>query len=169
MGPLKTLNLGHNGVLSECARAIAECPALAGLTKLFLYGIESLIGAEGVRALANSPYLAQLRYLDPGHAIGDEGAQALAASPFWRRMTELTLNSCNIGPEGIRALAGSPVLDSVESLSLAVNPIGSEGACALAESPHLGCIKSLDVSSCALGKQDIARLRERFGKGLAVH
>jgi uncharacterized protein (TIGR02996 family) len=166
MGPLKELGLGHNSIRTEGARAIAECPALVGLTSLSLYGINSLTGPEGVRALANSPYLARLTELDPGHDIGNEGARALAESPCWRGLTSLYLNSCNLGPDGARALAGSPVLDSVQRLYLAANPVGSEGARALAESPHLGRITTLDVSQCGLGDADLARLRGRFGKGL---
>jgi uncharacterized protein (TIGR02996 family) len=166
MGPLKELNLGHNGIRTAGARAIAECAALAGLTTLTLFGIYSLPGPEGVRALAGSPYLARLTYLNPGHGIGDEGARALAESPHWRGLTSLYLNSCNLGPDGARALAGSPVLASVQKLFLAVNPIGSDGARALAESPHLGRVTTLDVSQCGLGGADLARLRGRFGKGL---
>ena len=145
-----------------------ECAAALGAGQLNLYGIDSRTGAEGVRALANSPYLANLTYLDPGHAIGDDGAQELAQSPYWRSLKWLNLNSANLGPVGIRALAESPVLASVEKLTLAMNPITSEGALALAVSPLLGRIETLDVSSCGLSGQDIARLRKRFGKGLVV-
>jgi hypothetical protein len=115
---------------------------------LILYGIHSLPGPEGVRALANSPYLARLTYLDPGYAIRDEAARALAQSPHWRSLTVLNIDSCNLGPDGARALAGSAVLASVERLSLALNPIGSEGARALAESSHLSRVTALNVSSC---------------------
>ncbi len=168
IGPLKELILGHNGICAAGARAIAECAALAGLTHLNLYGIHSLTGPEGVRALAQSPYLARLESLDPGHAIGDEAARAIAESPHWRSLTRLKLCSCNLGPEGVRALAASPVLETVEDLNLATNPIGSAGALALAQSPYLGRIRWLNVASCGLGDLDLARLRERFGDAVAL-
>jgi uncharacterized protein (TIGR02996 family) len=168
MGPLKHLNLGHNGLGAEAGRAIAGCAALSGLTTLSLYGVGNRPGPEGVRALAESPYLARLTKLDPGCDIGDEGARALAESPFWRGLKFLHLNACAIGPEGARALAASPVLDSVEHLNLAVNPIGADGARALAESPHLGQVTWLDVSASGLAAADLDRLRRRFGKALVV-
>ncbi len=64
------------------------------------------IGAKGTKALAESPYLANLTELDLRfNNIGAEGAKALAESPYLANLTKLYLSDNNIGAEGVEALA----------------------------------------------------------------
>jgi hypothetical protein len=123
------------------ARWLADCPHLARLRSLYLYG--SRLGNAGAEALAVSPYLTGLRRLDLSHCdIGDGGVRALAALPGLDRLEALDLSSNAIGAAGIRHLAaalrkrdsGAPCL---RELDLRDNPLGRAGLRALRASPLL--------------------------------
>ena len=83
------------------------------------------IGAEGARALAASPHLARLTYLNLGNNdIRDEGVRALTASPHLARLSKLDLFGNRIGAEGAQALATAPYLGRLASLNLSDNGVG---------------------------------------------
>ena len=114
------------------ARALAACPALAGVGSLDLS--LNRIGLAGVRALAESPHLANLEELDLAYsAVGDAGARALAESRHLPRLKGLSLVATGIGLEGARALAASAHLGNLERLHLSLNRLGPAEQQALRE------------------------------------
>jgi uncharacterized protein (TIGR02996 family) len=58
---IRILDLSHNAIGDEGARAIADAPQLAGLVELHLRDVG--LTAEGLRAIVRSPHLGALEYL----------------------------------------------------------------------------------------------------------
>ncbi|MFO0849917.1 MAG: hypothetical protein U0871_15385 [Gemmataceae bacterium] len=97
LGRLHTLELQGfdcttgNSIEDSGARALAEAPAAAGLTRLLLMTAD--FADAGAAALAASPHLAGLTHLElRGNRIGAAGARAVAASPHLTRLTYLGLD-----------------------------------------------------------------------------
>ena len=67
------------------------------------------------------------------NAIGDAGAMALAGSPHLRNLAFLDLSCNQIGEQGALALAASPHLEGLSRLELGENDLGSKGEGALKE------------------------------------
>ncbi|WP_143392756.1 hypothetical protein [Fimbriiglobus ruber] len=131
---LTSLTLGYC-LRNEQARAIASSPYLANLKKLELW---SEIGGDGAEAIAGSPHLSKLTKLklSPSN-LGSRGAQAIARSPHLANLTILDLEDSGIGNQGARAIARSPQLANLTELNLNLNGIGAMGAEELAASPYL--------------------------------
>jgi hypothetical protein len=112
---------------SDALALLADAPALAGLTDLEL--TDHRIAAEGVRALARSPYLCNLRTLGLGQ--------------------DLYINSDSnlFDTEAVVALAGAANLGGLRSLHLGPAELTAEGCAALAESPHLSRVQSLTLAA----------------------
>lgn len=133
--------------------SVFHAPALAGVTWLDLYDTQPTVAAA--EALAHSPVLRGLRYLDFGRGIyrgsaeplGTAGARALAGGPAVRGVEVLDLSGHNIGAAGAEALAHSPLLDTVRELNLANNDLGDDGIIALAHSPRAANLRRLDIST----------------------
>jgi uncharacterized protein (TIGR02996 family) len=106
--------------------------------------IRQLDRRHGAKALARSPYLSKLTWLDlEGNRIGDAGAQALAGSPFLPNLTTLNLRFNQIGDVGAQAFATLPRLPRLNchnGLDLYGNRIGATGAEVLVNSPNLPSI-----------------------------
>jgi hypothetical protein len=136
---LQILRLSFNDALGDpVAELVAACPALSGLLSLKMSFCD--VGDAGVRALAASHYLTNLRVLKlwnhGPHRLGDAGAKAMADSPNVRRLVALRLTG---------------------------NGIGDAGAIALAESPHLGDLMFLLIGNNAYGPIGAEALERRFG------
>jgi uncharacterized protein (TIGR02996 family) len=154
---LSALDLSHNRLGKDGARALAASKSLAGLARLDLTG--NGIGTVGVRALVSSEAFASLSVLClGGNSIDDKGVRALAASAAVRSLTELDLGGNRIGPEGARELAGSAPLSGLTALDLSYNRLGDEGARALAASTSLGSLVELDLSENGVGADGRAAL-----------
>ena len=93
----------------------------------------------------------------------ERGVRALAASPYLRQLKSLQL--CWIGDEGAKALAGSPVLATVEDLGLSCNGLTDEGALALVASPYLERLKKggLSIGNNDLTADGMQAVQARFG------
>jgi uncharacterized protein (TIGR02996 family) len=126
---LEHLHLGDNGLDSEGVKIVAAAkrlPATLDLSK-------NKIGAEGARALAESPALAGVQALVlNGCHIGDEGLRSLARSPHAASLRTLRMKYCDLGPKGMEALADSTSLAKVTVLDLEGNEIKAEGLKTLA-------------------------------------
>jgi hypothetical protein len=89
-----------------------------------LRGLRSLslrwgqLGPGGVRPLAGSPHLANLRHLDLyGNGLDDEAALLLASSPNLPQLRTLNLwNSEAVTAAGLRALVESPHLPHLHTI-----------------------------------------------------
>ena len=143
----------------EGVKALAESPYLSNLTYLDLAG--NRMGPEGAKALAESHYLSNLTTLDLScNEIGSEGAKALAESPYLSNLTTLDLAGNRMGPKGAKALAESHYLSNLTSLHLYSNEILDEGAKALAESPYLSNLTTLDLWSNQIGDEGAKAIAE---------
>jgi uncharacterized protein (TIGR02996 family) len=111
--------------------ALALCPTIQHLTLRCAGGrVEYSVRAapsfsrpsmdvREARALAELPFLSQLRTLDlVQQAIDHDGLRVLAASPHLTRLTTLNLEGNFLGREGVRSLLLSPLASRLESLDL---------------------------------------------------
>lgn len=146
MERVTSLNLMNTRLGDEGLRALANSPHLSNLTFLNL-GVNG-IGSEGARAIADSPYLSNLISLHLWeNEIGDEGVRALSESPYLKNLTCLNLWNTRIGDEGLRAIADSPYLKSLTCLALSNNDIGEKGVRLLAKSPNFKNLTPLNLEA----------------------
>ncbi|HJZ59837.1 MAG TPA: hypothetical protein VKE74_33150 [Gemmataceae bacterium] len=155
----------HEGELGDAGlAALANHSAFAGLTALNL--LQTGVGPDGARAVAESPHLHHLESLSFGfqacgyapNYIGPEGVRCLARSPQLAGLSHLGLGLTRAGSAGVRELAASPHLGRLKSLNLGLNEIRDDGAAALAEWPGLATIAWLNLSSNDIGAAGVAAL-----------
>jgi uncharacterized protein (TIGR02996 family) len=168
LGGLRRLALTGNLVGSDGARALAGCPALAGLTELSMASCH--VGGAGLAALAAG--LPRLAFLDLSHnPLGGSLAEELAAlrdvAPS-ASLKELRLRGNMLSPESATALAAVPLLSTVEALDLSESPMmsgvaGDVGHRALAASPHLGRLARLDLGATQAGDGAAAAVAGHLG------
>jgi uncharacterized protein (TIGR02996 family) len=102
------------------------------------------LGLAGVRSLATSPHLADLRSLSlPNHGLDHTAAEALAAATRLGNLVELDLRLNRIGT-GALALITSPCLARLSSLCLNQNRVGLT---ALAASPGMSRLTRLSLQA----------------------
>jgi serine/threonine protein kinase len=161
------LDLTNKRIGDAGVRALAESPRLANLSVLILSGNQ--IGDEGARALAESPHIMNLTKLVLwDNRIGDAGVQALAGSRFLDHLTTLDIGLNRVGDEGVKALAASPHLANLSALILVSNHIGDEGALALAASPYLANLAELKPLENRISSVGASALRAQFGKRVRI-
>jgi serine/threonine protein kinase len=162
------LDLTNKQIGDEGVKALADSPRLANLSVLILSGNQ--ISDEGAAALAGSSHIMNLsRLVLWDNRIGDEGVMALAASPQLANLTALDLGSNRVGDEGVKALAASPFMANLTALILVSNHIGDEGARALAESPFLANLAELKPLDNRISSAGVSALRDRFGKRVRIY
>jgi uncharacterized protein (TIGR02996 family) len=139
-----TIETFGGGMGTAGAVALARSPHLGRLDFIDLQ--RHAIGDEGARALAESPNLPSLRQIDLGHNGLGPGAGALLLGPAARiRPRQVMLGGNGLGDAGAEALALSPTRELV-GLALDGNGIGNAGARALAASPALAGLRWLDLN-----------------------
>ena len=95
-------------------------------------------GVEGIRALAESPYLGGLRSLRlHSHRLGEAGTDIVTGSPTFANLTHLALTD----PD------------------LRTNPAGTARMSRLIQSPHLSRLVELQYGDISLGAHALHRLR----------
>jgi hypothetical protein len=128
------------------------------------------IGPAGARALADCPALAGLRVLDLGlNRIGTEGARALASSPHLANLRELGVSWNNLDGEAVLALASSGCLGQLRILQVGSGrriTVPDKALRALAESPHLPNLVAVEVAG-GPSHAEMADLLRAAGKGVA--
>lgn len=159
---LEALDLGFNNLEDAGVEVLARSSGLPNLASLALNDNDG-ITADGLKALAESPFFAGLTSLDvSGNDINETGIAALLASPAMARLRSLRLNNNRIGDAGIEALAKSPLLarmlKSEHRLEVRGNFIGPAGAAALAACPALAACTALDLTHNYLGDEGAAAL-----------
>ncbi len=97
--------------------------------------------------LATCPALDRVRRLDflgrGRDVLGDEGVRHLATSPYFHGLRELILDSQDVGWSGIKRLAESRVLGQLEVLDLSHNRVWANEMELLVRSGQLGNLRSL--------------------------
>src|SRR5262249_35365719 len=119
-------------------------------------------GDEGLRRLASSPHLPQLRKLQvfDRRTVGPRGLADLLASPLWARLTDFGLSHATIGDEAARLLAPTLARGGLRRLSLCYWGLGARAARALATAPSWGPLEELELDGNALGDRGISALAE---------
>jgi uncharacterized protein (TIGR02996 family) len=137
------LDLGDGNYISnQGAEAIANSPYLSQLRELKLRS--NRLGPAGVRALTNSPFMQDLRILDlDRNDLYDEGLDYLRRSTNWPQLRQLSLGWTQVGNDGAEYLAQAETLKNLQFLYLSGNRITDAGAIALANSPHLHNLRAL--------------------------
>jgi hypothetical protein len=153
---VSSLDLSNNKINVEGVTAIANSPYLSNLTFLNLSNNDD-IGDEGATAIANSPYLSNLTFLNlSNNDIEDEGVRAIANSPNLINLTSLNLSNNVIRDEGVTAIANSPYLSNLTSLNLSnSDDIGDEEVTTIANSPNLRNLTSLNLSNNVIGDEGV--------------
>ena len=108
------LDLGGNGLTPDDVASLLAGPA-AGVRELDLG--HNRLGDDGARALADAPSAAGLRSLGLANAaLTDDGLAALAASPRLARLESLDVRNNPLSDQGFRALLAARSLRRVASL-----------------------------------------------------
>nr|HEX4318000.1 TIGR02996 domain-containing protein [Kofleriaceae bacterium] len=122
--PFAALDLSHNQLGDDGARALATSPRLRHLEVLELDTCE--ITGAGVGALVESPQWETLRVLDLSrNPLGVDGALALAAAPRPPHLHALRLADCDLDADAARLLAEVPWLDQLATVDLSRNAVTS--------------------------------------------
>jgi uncharacterized protein (TIGR02996 family) len=166
---LMSIDLGVNHFTNQTAIYLATSPHLGNLRALDLSwrgeaSLWSSIGPEGVRAIADSPFLGRLQSLLLfGNQTSDAGMEFLAASPHLAHLTTLSLACNRISDAGIEVLCASRHLHGLRHLELSWNKLGSRTAHALANCSGLTHLEYLGLSACGLSNEAIRALVEGSG------
>ena len=147
---VESLDLSFNSLADVGMAYLASATGLPRLRSLSLTD-NSAIGAEGIRALAESSRLAGLRALDvSGLTVDEAGVREVTNSRYLSRLHTFNIRSCGIADHGLAELSRSALLGRMIArsglLDLRENLIGDEGIEALANSPYLTRLTSLDLS-----------------------
>jgi Ran GTPase-activating protein (RanGAP) involved in mRNA processing and transport len=129
--------------------AWADTPRLTELTVLRLH--DRVLGDDGPRALARSPYLRSLRELSLSTGMTAHGVADLASGPC-EELRSLGLPRNRIGADGVARLG---VLRSLEALHLGRNQLDDAALDALAHWPRLA---RLDLDQNAFSGAGLERL-----------
>lgn len=159
---VRVLDLGFNGLDDAGARILAQSAAFPKLTELVLND-NGQITWDGVRAVAESPFLAGLTKLDlAGNDVNDAGVRAVAQGRSMARLHTLRLERNHIGDAGVAVLTRSPLfrrmLAQNPGLDLRANAIGSVGAEVLSASPELAHATALNLDRNYLGDRGVIAL-----------
>jgi uncharacterized protein (TIGR02996 family) len=158
---LTTLVLDRNYIGDAGAAALGS-PLLKRLECLSLR--RSNLLDRGLEALAGAANLAGLRVLDLGEndRVGEGGIRALAESPHLTNLRALSLSGIALTANGAQALAGSPNLANLEVLDLSGGGLDAAGARALSASPHLSKLSVLDLRGEAFSQAARTAIRRRW-------
>jgi uncharacterized protein (TIGR02996 family) len=121
------------------------------LTSLRHLNLARAINADGVRALAGLPLLAQLHSLDLGYSRCGNVLLDLVGSRYFPRLRRLELELCHLIDAAAQSIAGSEKLEDLTYLDLSRNYILTTGGNALAASVHLKNLTHLDLTGNKLG------------------
>lgn len=159
---LDALDLGFNAIDDAGVEVLSRSSLLPNLTALSLNDNDR-ISADGLRALAESPFFAGLTALDvSGNDINDLGVRAVVASKSMARLQTFRVHNNPIGDAGVSALVASALLGRMTKadgkLVLRGCAIGPAGGEALAASPALRNCSALDLSDNYLGDRGVCAL-----------
>ncbi|MEM7475225.1 MAG: hypothetical protein AAF483_09555, partial [Planctomycetota bacterium] len=121
--PLRELIYCDTQVDDEAAEAIAKSSVLSKEMEVLDLSFSRALTARGALALANSPWLRNLRRLNLSamQGIEDEGVVALAGSSWFSNLEELDLSCVAMTDKGLEAILNSGIRP--KSLSVSINRI----------------------------------------------
>jgi uncharacterized protein (TIGR02996 family) len=178
------------------AAELAECPALANVRDLTLWGAgapeefagflrsrflrltDLYVGGEqpGVAAVVAAwPGVASLRSLRlAGNNLGQRGIRALAASPYLAGLQRLDLSGCPLDLAALRELVRWTQLSAGIELGLSFTaPIERESMNLLAGWPHVDGIETLNLTGMGLAEladlPELPRLRKIYAESKQIN
>jgi uncharacterized protein (TIGR02996 family) len=164
-GRLEELNLNHNVLGRESARALAANPALGSLTSLHIANCGLTHAPAAVAALAAVRSLPKLESLDLGHQpLPPHAIRALIDGRLLRPVERLDLEKTEMTDTGLRAIAAAD-LPNLKTLHVQENRITDAGARALVKSKSLTGLESVWLQDNGLTAKGEAMVKERFGEG----
>jgi uncharacterized protein (TIGR02996 family) len=106
----------HKNPVPASMRELARCPALEKLSSLV---VAWFIGEDGWRDLLRSPYLPKVNKLwSIESGLDGTGLRGIASSPKMAELRSITLHNDEAGIEGIRSIVYSPTIAKLEHLHL---------------------------------------------------
>jgi uncharacterized protein (TIGR02996 family) len=170
LGGLRWLAFDH-GLNDEGVKDLAACPHAARLTALWIGGTSTCMTDQGMKALAGSPFLTQLAYLNVNDcSVHDEGVASFVSSPNAARLRILELPS-SIGDKGLQALAASPFVERLNVITLSGSVVdgyrtklSDSGLLAVTGSsrlPNLACLDLKRILAGAAGSRSGSEFSKR--------
>lgn len=158
LAKLTHLCLARNRLEQAGIQALSEIGDLSALVNLDLRFNQ--IGDGGLKALCFSPlFTNRLQILDLSYnSITEQGVFALAQSPYLKELRSLKLDDNQIGDAGVLFLASSCQLHHLEELYLFRNYIAHDGVYALASSPFLSNLQILHLQKNDVEEQSLKEL-----------
>jgi uncharacterized protein (TIGR02996 family) len=160
---LETLDVSGNALAPTSFRVIMRGDAFQNLHSLVLHGnrlrdqglIDLVASSLLPRLMKHTPILDLRR-----NEIGAEGVRALAQSPHFANVEVLQLDHNALGDDGLRALADVWHNTSLQVLSLHDNHISDSGLYALAKSPLMATLRVLDLTGNFVTQESQDRLHD---------
>jgi uncharacterized protein (TIGR02996 family) len=157
-------------VRAKEAEALADSPYLGDLRHLEIPFTDTRIGPRGAWALAHAKTLTELEHLDLGnHAIYDEGAAALLRSGRFTTLRDLELGNNGLTDEAAADLADAVHLTQVRRLDLMSNYLSVRGVERLARAPHLAALEHLSLTGNPLADRAARLIAEGFPRLRSLH
>lgn len=162
LGQLQVLDLGFTGLDDQAVCLLAQCSQFPALRALALNNNER-ITAEGLAALADSPYYARLTTLDvSSNDIGSAGVQALVESQTLKGLSWFQVSGNPIGDAGMATLACSPLLQRMlqrhRRLQFRKCDLSPPGLVSLLNCEAIARCTSLDLTGNDLGDRGFSEL-----------
>jgi uncharacterized protein (TIGR02996 family) len=129
---------------AESLRLLAESPYLAGVKELEPPDIELSKGL--LRVVQRAPWRLEVLSMSSEYSVEIDPA-SLLSSPAVERLTELDLAYRHTGAATARAIAGNSRMTQLQRLILTGCDIGDTGAAALAGAAHLMSLRGLTLAS----------------------
>lgn len=147
---LKHLDLSHNNLASQGAKAIAQSPFISQLRSLNLNASNNWEDVSHPNFRGAMVIINRFSFPTDTDDIGDEGLKAICQAPLYQ-LKELGLARLNINDDGAAQIAASSSLRALERLDLRGNNISNKGLLALLRSPRLSALKELDFAHQFVG------------------
>jgi uncharacterized protein (TIGR02996 family) len=142
---LRTLRLSLLTCTLAGVRAVAASPHLANLRELILKGLDRGTGYLGELVRSSGLLNLQRLNLDGGQpTVGDDEIRALVSSPLAPRLRCLGMGG--VSPEGVKTLLSAPTLGGLRRLSLGGNFPLSELGKVISAAGHLKNLTRLGLS-----------------------
>jgi hypothetical protein len=150
-----------DGLALAFATAFRDEPALAGITRLWLFS--SRVTEEALTHIVADNRLTFLSLEES--TPGGDALVPLVQSEGLRR---LNLSSCGLTAELLAQLSGSGIFANLESLTLSRNQLGDAPLAEMIQAAGLTSLQELDLSEAGAGPQTVHALASSGSTGLRV-
>lgn len=164
---LRHLDLSYNPLGPKGVQSLAEGDALRNLISFeypMLDDERKDLRIEDSKIFFSKVDWPFLRYLNfSGVPVGANGVKALANSPQLARLRILKLSDTKLRDTGVTSLLTAPGVEGLLQLDLSENPI-KKGAEVLLNPEALHNLRELDLTRCGISKPKADKFKQRSGK-----